>query len=698
MLVLLALMMGLPLLNFLVLLVWRERWTWGYWWAVASMAAVFGLSLWMCMGAAEAQQWVIYRLEMGTRTWVLSLYLDQLSRWMMALVCGVSWLVHLFSVSYMRGDRHYHRYFAYLGLFTVAMLGILATDHLLVIYIFWELVGLASYLLIGFWYEKPAAAAAAKKAFVVNRVGDFGLMIGILLLYTHTGELTWTANFEALHDGSLSAGLTTFIGLCLFAGAMGKSAQFPLHIWLPDAMEGPTPVSALIHAATMVAAGVYLGARIFGLLSPDALLVITVLGLMTAFVGGFSALAQTDIKKVLAYSTLSQLGYMMMALGMGVPQLALFHLFTHAFFKACLFLSAGSVIHALHHWAHEHHLPLDAQHMYLMGGLRKAMPFTFVCYTVAAAALVGLPLTTGFLSKDALLAHSLGWAQLQGGGTWYLFPVTAFLTAFLTAFYMGRQWVLVFWGDDLRAAQLLQKPYSPQSLPEADGWMRIPLAVLALGSVWICFSINPLDGAHSWFLEGLPQWQSLGAAADLGLRYAQAAHDVHLLVATVSVLLALAGLSLSFLIFSKSQAYAPNPLQDEGSLWHQLSLKGLYMGQWYDKAWSRAFQRSSEKALGIDQTLSQGLGSGVVWSSKQVATLDNRWVDGLVNLVAKIPVVLAHLIAWFDKNMVDGLVNFVAWLAAFVGLKVRTPARGGVSQYVFAAVLLLMLLLWYWVG
>ncbi|MFH2030274.1 MAG: NADH-quinone oxidoreductase subunit L, partial [Bacteroidota bacterium] len=301
----------------------------------------------------------------------LGIKLDNLTVIMLFVVNLISMLVHHYSVEYMKGDAKYNRYFAYLGIFTFSMLGIVLTDNILMMYIFWELVGLSSYLLIGFWFEKDSASDAGKKAFIVNRVGDIGMFIGILILFATYQTFSFDAIYEKISMGIIpfdSGAWLTAAGILLFMGAVGKSAQFPLHVWLPDAMEGPTPVSALIHAATMVAAGVYLVARIFVMLTADAMLVIAVVGAFTSFIAATIALTQNDIKKVLAYSTVSQLGYMIMSLGVGAYAFAFFHLVTHAFFKACLFLGSGSVIHAMHH----------EQDIQKMGGLRRKMPLTYL--------------------------------------------------------------------------------------------------------------------------------------------------------------------------------------------------------------------------------------------------------------------------------------------------------------------------------
>jgi len=367
-------------------------------------------------------------LNYSNLTVELGIKIDNLTVIMLFVVNLISLLVHVYSIEYMHGDKRFNRYFAYLGLFTFSMLGIVLTNNLLMMYIFWELVGLSSYLLIGFWFEKDSAANAGKKAFLVNRVGDIGMFLGILILFTTYGTFTFDTIFAKISEGILPFNSYEWLGIAgflVFLGAVGKSAQFPLHVWLPDAMEGPTPVSALIHAATMVAAGVYLVVRIFALLTPDALLIIAIIGAVTSFIAATIAVTQNDIKKVLAYSTVSQLGYMIMSLGIGAYAFAFFHLVTHAFFKAALFLGSGSVIHSMHH-------EQDIRHM---GGLREKMPITFWTFVIATAALCGIPFTSGFLSKDGILAGALAFGNLTGH---WVIPVLGFAVAFLTAFYMSR--------------------------------------------------------------------------------------------------------------------------------------------------------------------------------------------------------------------------------------------------------------------
>jgi NADH-quinone oxidoreductase subunit L len=364
--------------------------------------------------------------SIGGTSFEVGFYFDRLSAVMTLIVTGVGSLIHVYSVGYMKDDQSYARYFAYLNLFLFFMLLLVLGRSLLVTFVGWEGVGLASYLLIGFWFEDPVKAAAGKKAFITNRVGDAGFLLGMFLLYHTLGTLDMDRVNAAFNSPLMPAVSASLVGVLLFIGAMGKSAQIPLHVWLPDAMAGPTPVSALIHAATMVTAGVYLVARLNGVYShaPEASQLIAVIGAATAFFAATVAIVQTDIKKVLAYSTLSQLGFMFVALGVGAYGVAVFHLYTHAFFKACLFLGAGSVIHAMS----------GEQDIRRMGGLARKIPVTFVTFAVATAAIAGIPPLAGFFSKDEILWFSF--ASDTGGST--LLWVTMSFTALMTAFYMFR--------------------------------------------------------------------------------------------------------------------------------------------------------------------------------------------------------------------------------------------------------------------
>ncbi len=388
-------------------------------------------------GASDAFPWLDFRTPgmtgPGAGFYVpIGVTIDELSRVMLLVVTGIGALVHIYSLVYMEEDESEARFFGNLSLFMFSMLGIVLANNFGMMFIFWELVGVSSYLLIGHWFTRDTAAAAANKAFIANRIGDFGFMLGILMLWTATGTVIFSEIQATLPTLSLTTGFLTLATVLIFCGAIGKSAQFPLHVWLPDAMEGPTPVSALIHAATMVAAGVYMLARVSFLieLSPTGQTIIATIGIITAVLAALIATQQDDIKRILAYSTLSQLGYMICAIGLAAPGAAMFHLFTHAFFKALLFLGAGAIIHAMHH----------EQDIWKMGGLSGKMKWTFWAFTAGYLALIGTPLFSGFFSKDVILL-----AAWQKGS--YLIFLLGLFTAFLTAFYMTRLFVVTFLGN-----------------------------------------------------------------------------------------------------------------------------------------------------------------------------------------------------------------------------------------------------------
>jgi NADH-quinone oxidoreductase subunit L len=387
------------------------------------------------------------------------LKLDALSLMMLLIVTGVGGAIHIYSFGYMHEDKGMARFFAFMSLFTFSMLGVVLANNFLMMFIFWELVGVSSYLLIGFWFEKPSAGDAAKKAFITNRLGDFGFLAGILMVWGLLGSLNFSSlqNSIAANPAALGA-MATIAGLLIFCGAVGKSAQFPLHVWLPDAMEGPTPVSALIHAATMVAAGVYMLCRVLFLLNADALHVIAYIGGFTALLAALIAAQQNDIKRILAYSTLSQLGYMVMAVGLSGPTPAMFHLTTHAFFKALLFLGAGSVIHGLH----------EEQDIWKMGGLKKKMPVTFWTFIIGTLALSGVPPFSGFYSKDSILAQALNTKN------YLLFAVAVFVGA-LTTFYMFRLFFVAFLGE----ARTEKAKHAHES-PAVMSWPLIVLGVFTV--------------------------------------------------------------------------------------------------------------------------------------------------------------------------------------------------------------------------
>jgi len=437
-------------------------------------------------GGWDARELSVNWLSIGSLNVDFGLKLDGLSLMMLLVVTGVGSAIHIYSYGYMHDDPGFSRFYACMSLFTFSMLGIVLSNNFLQLFIFWELVGVSSYLLIGFWFEKPSAADAAKKAFITNRLGDFGFMLGILMIFAALGSLNFQLIQDELQFGTEALGATaTVAGLLIFCGAMGKSAQFPLHVWLPDAMEGPTPVSALIHAATMVAAGVFMLCRVAFIFTVPALEVIAWIGGFTALLAALIAVQQNDIKRILAYSTLSQLGYMVMVVGLGGPTSAMFHLTTHAFFKALLFLGAGSVIIALHH----------EQDIWKMGGLRKKMPVTFWTFLVGTLALCGVPPFSGFYSKDSILAQALHHAHENPFTGWLLFGL-AVSVAVLTTFYMFRLVFVAFLGEP--------KTKEADHVSESPGVMMWPLRILAVFS--LIGGIIGVKGIYEWHYFEAALW------------------------------------------------------------------------------------------------------------------------------------------------------------------------------------------------
>lgn len=598
---------------------------------------------------------------LGITSFYAGFQIDDLTAVMLVVVNAISAFVHLFSVKYMEGDTKYKKYFAYLGLFTFSMLGLILGNSIILMYVFWELVGLSSYLLIGFWYEKPAPQEAAKKAFIVNRVGDAGFLLGILIIFLTIGSFTFNGIFEGVAAGKLSGGMLTATGILLFCGAVGKSAQFPLHVWLPDAMEGPTPVSALIHAATMVAAGVYLVARVFVMLSADALTVITYIGVITAFISATIALTQNDIKKVLAYSTISQLGYMIMAIGVGAYSFGFFHLVTHAFFKACLFLTAGSVIYGLHH----------VQDIREMGGLRKKMPITYYTFLMATLAISGVPLTSGFLSKDAILAATLAFGSINGGIN-YIVPILAFFVAGLTAFYMFRLLILTFLGEPRNKEKYDHCHESPKQ-------MTIPLIILAILSFFGFFSFNPLSGDGGWFLNLVKMPEHILAGTKgvmynlLPLEeYMEHIHHAHYTAMALSLIISGIGILTAFSFYYWKKVNV-DKLADSIKPLYNFSLNKWYFDELYDK-------------IAVSTTM--GLSRVSAW-------FDNTIVDGIVNGAATVTRVFSKYNGLFDNIAVDGLVNLTGGIVGAFGLIFRKFQTGRIQTYI--AFLLFGILILYFV-
>lgn len=610
------------------------------------------------------------------------LMVDLLTAVMLVVVTLVSFLVHLFSTKYMEGDVRYGRYYSGLLLFTVSMLGLVLANNLLYLYMFWELVGLSSYVLIGHWFEKKSASDAAIKAFITTRLGDVGMFIGIMVCYFQVGSLHYADLFAAVSDGTLSESWRTVAGMGLFFGAMGKSAQFPLHVWLPDAMEGPTPVSALIHAATMVAAGVYLTGRLLPFFDEPTLLFIAYIGAFTAIFAATIALVQDDIKKVLAYSTVSQLGYMILALGVGGYVSGLFHLTTHACFKAGLFLGAGAVIHAMHH----------EQSMSRYGGLRHKMPITTVCYLLATLALAGFPGFSGFWSKDAILSDALAFSMLHGH--WFL-PLAGFTTVFLTAFYMFRQFFLTFTG----------KPRDHHAYDHAHevAWpMLTPLIVLgALAVVGGGFgqwfgAMNPSRDA----IEQVNDFSEAGysssitetvlehsdadaheAAADADSHGAahspeeDARHRAHRLAMIISTILGLSGIFFGALMYLQkrdgSTVLRPEVFVAAFRPVHRILLNKYYFDEIY-----LACIVMTTRAVGIFAAL-----------------FDRIVIDAVVNLCGRMGIVWSIIVEWVDRRIVDGwFVNGTANSTYAAGEGLAEAQTGRIRDYLLLTVMGLLII------
>jgi NADH-quinone oxidoreductase subunit L len=557
-------------------------------------------------------------IQVGAANVDLGWVLDPLAAVMLVMVSFVGLLIFIYSVGYMAHDENFTRFFCFMALFAGAMLGVVISNSLLLLFMNWELVGLTSYLLIGFWYQKPSAAAAAKKAFLTTRVGDVFFLLGMVWLFAQTGTLLFynhgTGSMEPLaligllgHPAALGLTAAGAIGLLIFAGAAGKSGQLPLHVWLPDAMEGPTPVSALIHAATMVAAGVYLIARVYPLMQAGALTggttaaltVVTWVGASTAVFAALVAVAQNDIKRILAYSTVSQLGYMMAGLGMGGVAVGMFHLITHAFFKALLFMGAGSVIHGCH----------EEQDVRRMGGLKADMPLTFVTYAVGMLALCGFPLLfSGFWSKDGILEAAQHWSLAKGPFYMLVFG------ALLTAFYMTRQVAYVFFGNwrGHKAAH------------ESPAVMTVPLAILAFFAVTLGVIGTPAWPWFRAFLDNRAAGFDLHGFAEPGLLA---------LMATSTVVVFL-GLGLGWWIYGNKSPQSEEPDALERAvppLWVVLHNK-LYVDELYGVTVIAFYGWWARVADWLDRRVWGGVVAGVAWTFRGCAQLnrllDIHWVDG----------------------------------------------------------------------
>ncbi len=614
-----------------------------HWPTIISFALSFFLSM-MVLGEVqrfalpaatmpEAAQFApIYTwIDIGSLKVDVTLRADPLTAMMLVMVTFISMLVAIFSKGYMKGDPGYPRFFAAVALFVFCMTMLALSNNFLLTFVFWEGVGLCSYLLIGYWFKKRSASAAARKAFLVNRIGDFGFILGIILIWATVGSLDYDAVFAyAPKIGTISL---HWICLFLLMGAIGKSAQFPLHVWLPDAMEGPTPVSALIHAATMVTAGVYLVARSSPLFALDGevQLLLSLIGVATALIAAVTALTQTDLKRVMAYSTVSQLGYMFMALGAGAGNKALvtyaviaamFHLFTHAFFKALLFLGSGSVMHAMGH-------VID---MRRFSGLRHVLPITHLTFLIGAAALSGIPPFAGFYSKDEILMV-LAYAGKVGSYTesFRVIYYVAIFIAFLTAFYTFRAYFLTFWGEKKLP------PEAEGHAHEGSWWMTGPLVILAVGALGIGYFTGPMSYWFSYLLERTPGFLPLH---DVPHMYDEAVgtHHASAWIMYTSIAVASIGVLLAFFMYIVQPSLAKSTAKSMGGL-YTLSLNKLYFDEFYNFFLVRPAEA------------------------------------------------LASLLRWVDANIVDGLVDFTGRLSAQIG-KVLQPVQNGLVQYYALATLL----------
>jgi len=551
-------------------------------------------------------QWI----ESGAFQAAAGLQVDPLSAIMILVVSGVGFLIHIYSIGYMHDDKGYHRYFCYLNLFTFSMLLLVLSNNFLLMFVGWEAVGLCSYLLIGFWFEKKSASDAAKKAFVVNRVGDFGFALGIMLIFLIFHTIDFNDVFASVAHGQFEIGsfTITIITLLLFMGATGKSAQIPLYTWLPDAMEGPTPVSALIHAATMVTAGIYMIARCSELyvLSPFTMAVVACVGAITAFFAATIGLVQNDIKRVLAYSTISQLGYMFLACGVGAFTAGIFHLMTHAFFKALLFLGSGSVIHALS----------GEQDMRKMGGLRHQIPVTYKTFLIGTVAIAGIPPFAGFFSKDEILLESL----IRGNAVYWSIGAVA---AFLTAFYMFRLLFMTFHGESR------VDPHIKEHIHESPKNMTTPLIILAVLSAIGGFLGLPGANIISRFLHPVfHQYDhTKGHIAEIGGHHG---NGLPFLMMFISTVIAIGGIYLAYQMYIKRQDL-PKKMAEHFSFLHRILFKKYYVDEIYDALFVIPFKNLSLQ----------------MWKC-----VDVKAIDGSVNGIARLVVGFGNVLKLFQTGYI----------------------------------------------
>ena len=592
--------------------------------------------------------------SIGSLAFTVGILMDPLTAIMLVVVTGVSLMVQIYSIGYMKppkienhsnehgpselGKPVYARYFAYMSLFTASMLGLVMSANVIQLFVFWELVGLCSYLLIGFWFHRPAAAAAAKKAFIVTRVGDFGFLLALMYLFFKTLNTSDGLNYleiETINNhlpnlvtlGFIGSGALTLITIGIFVGAIGKSGQFPLHTWLPDAMEGPTPVSALIHAATMVTAGVFLVARFFPIFqaSESAMTLVALIGGFTAIFAATMGLVSNDIKRVLAYSTVSQLGYMMLALGVGAYGAAIFHLFTHAFFKALLFLGSGSVNHAT-----------GTFDMRYMGGLRKAMPITFITFLIGSLSLAGIFPLAGFWSKDEILLNAFA-DGTDGNSISMLVFALALIAVFMTAFYMFRAMFMTFGGSFRGGSDKDPEAHAhgPVHLGESPISMILPMVLLAVPAVIIGYVANPFTAlfgieAH-WMSHTLEHWLPNEIKGHV-------AEEFNFLLAIISSLIAILGIILAYMMYKSEPIISPESVSKPFKPIHTLFYRKYYFDELYE---------------------------GIIVKKVYYGSI-------------------ALVLDWTDRNIVDRIVNIIGWTGTNIGGLLRQIQNGQLQMYATA--------------
>ncbi|MFD2147564.1 NADH-quinone oxidoreductase subunit 5 family protein [Mucilaginibacter antarcticus] len=609
--------------------------------------------LWFTIGATELYAGVL---------------LNNLSAILLLLVTAIALPVHIYSTAYMKHDENYDRYFIYLSLFCFSMLALVVVDSMVLLYAFWELVGFSSYLLIGFWFTRDKAVFANKKAFLMNRIGDVGLLTAMIILFAQyrtfdlvqlfgeNGLISQSTiqNGQWLSPNNTMPVLWQYVACAgIFLGVAAKSAQFPLHTWLPDAMEGPTSVSALIHAATMVAAGVFLLGRVYPLFTTAELDVLAIIGCFTAFMGATIALTQNDLKRILAYSTISQLGFMVMAMGVGAYASSLFHLVTHAFFKCALFLVAGVVIHEMQHVKEENKLDIDPQNILYMGGLRKRLPITFAVAVIASLALIGIIFTSGYLSKDGILIQAVDWSETKSPA-FKLVPIMALITTLLTAFYVSRLIAKVFFGK-FRLTE-----FHPDAICHIhDGGLqyKLPLVFLAACSLFPIFSLTPALYEHAWVFEGF------------GATHLSRVNVFHTIIPVGVNILSL------FLMYWAWATYTGRKLlvfSQTGFLFR------LSYHEWY-----------------IDRFYNKIIVGGVMMLSRALSWFDRKVIDGVVNGLSSLMISVSKIVAWFDYYVIDGISRLLTFIVKITGNFVRRFQSGKIQYYLFSMLAVVLVLIIY---